>query len=74
VYKPMFYDMNISLSSTRLATALAAQSLVDTAQDVYRGHKTIADYQAALAGWRSSGGNDLRKFYDNVRSKYGTGQ
>jgi putative aldouronate transport system substrate-binding protein len=74
VYKPMFYDMNISLSSTRLATALAAQSLVDTAQDVYRGHKTIADYQAALTAWRSSGGNDLRKFYDNVRSKYGTGQ
>jgi putative aldouronate transport system substrate-binding protein len=74
VYKPMFYDMNISLSSTRLATALAAQSLVDTAQDVYRGRKTIADYRAALADWRSAGGNDLRKFYDNVRSKYGTGQ
>jgi putative aldouronate transport system substrate-binding protein len=62
------------VSSTRLSTALAAQSLQDTAQDVYRGRKTIADYKSAVNDWRGNGGNDLRKFYDNVRSKYGTGQ
>jgi len=28
----------------------------------------------AVANWRKQGGDDLRKFYDGIREKYGTGK
>jgi putative aldouronate transport system substrate-binding protein len=72
--KPVFWDMNISMPQWA-ATADAAQAVEDTIKDCYHGKKKVADVQAAIANWKSSGGDRLTKWMtDNVLSKYGSGQ
>jgi len=72
-YKPLFYDMNIAVPNN-LAAANAYTPFTETANIMYevvRGRSTIADYQSTVKEWQSNGGNDLRKFYESVRAKYG---
>jgi putative aldouronate transport system substrate-binding protein len=74
VYKPVFWNMNISMPQS-LATADAGQAVEDTIKDCYHGKKKVSDVQAAIASWKSSGGDRLTQWMtDNVLNKYGTGQ
>jgi putative aldouronate transport system substrate-binding protein len=73
-YKPLFYDMNIAPPSS-LNNAMAAPTFTASTgniiQEVVRGRNTIADFQSAVKEWQRNGGNDLRKYFDRIRAKYG---
>jgi len=73
--KPLFWNMNISVPAN-LAAAWNAATFTNASgniiQEVVRGKSTVADYQAAVKSWQNNGGNALRRFYDGIRSKYGT--
>jgi putative aldouronate transport system substrate-binding protein len=73
-YKPLFWNMNVSIPAN-LANAWNAATFTTISgniiQEVVRGKTTIADYQAAVKSWQKNGGNELRKFFDGVRAKYG---
>jgi putative aldouronate transport system substrate-binding protein len=73
--KPLFWNMNISVPAN-LASAWNAATFTNGTgniiQEVVRGKNTIADYQAAVRNWQKNGGNALRRFYDGIRSKYGS--
>ncbi|WP_211769555.1 ABC transporter substrate-binding protein [Kutzneria sp. CA-103260] len=72
--KPVFWSMNFSMPQS-LATADAAQAVEDTVKDCYHGKKKVSDVQAAIATWKSNGGDRLKQWMtDNVLNKYGTGQ
>lgn len=72
--KPLFWGMNYSMPQA-IATAEAAQAVNDTVRDCYHGKKKVSDVQAAIATWKSSGGDRLTQWMtDNVLAKYGTGQ
>ena len=74
LYKPVFWNMNISMPQA-ISTADAAQAVEDVIKDCYHGKKKVSDVQAAIATWKSSGGNRLAQWMtDNVLNKYGTGQ
>ncbi|MFC4505214.1 MULTISPECIES: ABC transporter substrate-binding protein [Streptomyces] len=73
LYKPVFWNMNISLPSS-LATADAAQSVEDTIKDCCHGKQKVSDVQAAISAWKSSGDRLKRWLTTNVLEKYGTGQ
>ncbi|MFC7265549.1 ABC transporter substrate-binding protein [Streptomyces lutosisoli] len=74
LYKPVFWNMNISMPQA-MATAQAAQTVEDTIGDCTRGKKKVSDVQAAIASWKSSSGERLKRWMtDNVLDKYGTGQ
>jgi putative aldouronate transport system substrate-binding protein len=72
-YKPLFYDLNVSvpnnLSSAAAYTPFSGTTPVQ--YEVVRGRSTVADYQSAVKQWLGSGGNQLKKFYESVRAKYG---
>jgi putative aldouronate transport system substrate-binding protein len=73
-YKPPFYDMNISvpasLSSANAFTPFSGTTPIQ--YEVVRGRGTVADYQSTVKTWLSSGGgNQLKKYYESVRAKYG---
>jgi putative aldouronate transport system substrate-binding protein len=74
-YAPLFWNMNISVPPS-LATALAAPNFTNATGniifDVVRGRKSISDYRSAVKEWQNSGGNALRKFFEGIRSKYGS--
>jgi len=38
-------------------------------KDISRGRKTLKDLDAAVATWRSSGGDELRTFYQDILDK-----
>lgn len=69
--KPVFFGMNIT-EPTQFASL--NQPMVDVSQDVRYGRKPISAFQDALKTWKSSGGDQLRAFYEDIRTKYGTGQ
>ncbi len=73
--KPLFWNMNISVPAN-LADAWNAATFTNGTgniiQEVVRGKNTIADYQAAVKNWQRNGGNALRRFYDGIRTKYGS--
>lgn len=69
--KPLFYGMNVTEPPQY---ASLTQPIEDAMKDVRSGRKSIDDYKSALATWRKQGGDQLRKFYDGIRDKYGTGQ
>ena len=72
--KPVFWNMNISMPQWA-ATADAGQAVEDTIKDCYHGKKKVSDVKAAIASWKSSGGDRLTQWMtDNVLNKYGTGQ
>ena len=68
--KPLFYAMNISEPAQ---TAKASTALEAVITDVRMGRKSVSDYQSALNTWRSSGGDQLRTFYEGIAKQYGTG-
>jgi putative aldouronate transport system substrate-binding protein len=74
-YKPLFYDMNVtvpaSLNKALYPTVFTAAT-GNMMQNVVRGRNSIADYRAAVKSWqRAGGGNDLRRFFEGIRAKYG---
>jgi putative aldouronate transport system substrate-binding protein len=71
VVKPLFYGMNVT--EPQQFSALG-QPMKDTITDVKLGRKPISAWTDAVANWRRQGGDDLRKFYDGIREKYGTGK
>lgn len=73
LYKPVFWNMNISLPAS-LATADAAQSVEDTIKDCCHGKQKVSDVQAAISAWKSSGERLKEWLTTHVLEKYGTGQ
>jgi ABC-type glycerol-3-phosphate transport system substrate-binding protein len=71
VVKPMFYGMNVSEPS-RFSSL--TKPMKDTITDVKLGRKPISAWTEAVDNWRRTGGDELRKFYEDIRSKYGTGK
>ncbi|WP_144124130.1 extracellular solute-binding protein [Catellatospora sichuanensis] len=69
--RPMFFAMNITEPPQYAAIG---QQVEDTIKDVRNGRKSIDDYRAAVDAWRKQGGDELRKFYEGIRDKHGTGQ
>lgn len=61
--EPLFYGMNIT-EPTNYASI--AQPFEDLEKDIARGRKSMADLDAAIATWKSSGGDELRKFYQEI--------
>ncbi|MFC1409577.1 Tat pathway signal sequence domain protein [Streptacidiphilus sp. N1-12] len=73
-YKPVFWNMNITVPG-RYATAVGAQTLLDTTKDVYHGIKPVSAYQDALTAWKRSGGDAMVQWHQaNVLDKFGAGQ
>jgi putative aldouronate transport system substrate-binding protein len=75
VYKPVFFNMNITVPK-RFATAEAAQAVEDTVKDVAHGLKPVSAFQDALSTWKGSGGGDrlVAWYQSEVLDKLGTGQ
>jgi putative aldouronate transport system substrate-binding protein len=69
--KPVFYGMNITEPAQ---FAKLNQPMVDVSKDVRYGRKPISAFQDALKTWKAQGGDQLRAFYEDIRSKYGTGR
>jgi putative aldouronate transport system substrate-binding protein len=69
--KPVFYGMNITEPAQY---AKLSQPMIDVEKDVRYGRKPISAFQDALKTWKAQGGDQLRAFYEDVRTKYGTGQ
>ncbi|MEV0272693.1 hypothetical protein AB0H43_28270 [Hamadaea sp. NPDC050747] len=69
--RPMFFAMNVTEPAQY---ASIGQQVEDTIKDVRSGRKSIDDYRAAVVAWRKQGGDELRKFYEVIREKHGTGQ
>ncbi|WP_020522192.1 extracellular solute-binding protein [Catelliglobosispora koreensis] len=69
--KPLFFAMNITEPSQYSSIG---QAVEDTITDVRFGRKPVSAFTDAVKTWRSQGGDALRTFYDDIRSKYGTGQ
>ena len=69
--KPMFFGMNVTEPAQ---FASIGQAVEDTLLDVRYGRKPVSAFTDAVAAWRKQGGDDLRKFYEDIRSKNGTGQ
>lgn len=69
--KPMFFAMNVSEPPQYSAIG---QQVEDTMKDVRFGRKGIDDFKSAVDAWRKQGGDELRKFYEGIRDKHGTGQ
>ncbi|MCY1143018.1 hypothetical protein OWR29_33915 [Actinoplanes sp. Pm04-4] len=69
--KPAFYGMNVTEPAQY---ASINQPMVDLVKDIRYGRKPISAYQEGLKTWKAQGGDQLRAFYEDIRSKYGTGQ
>jgi ABC-type glycerol-3-phosphate transport system substrate-binding protein len=69
--KPAFYGMNITEPAQY---ANIYQPVDDVLKDVRFGRKPISAFQDAVKTWKSQGGDQVRAFYEDIRSKYGTGQ
>jgi ABC-type glycerol-3-phosphate transport system substrate-binding protein len=69
--KPAFFAMNVTEPPQY---AKLTQPVEDTLIDVRFGRKPISAFQEAVKTWQSQGGNQLRSFYEDIRTKYGTGQ
>lgn len=69
--KPLFYGMNVSEPAQFSSLGLP---MIDTITDVKLGRKPISAWTDAVTSWRKQGGDDLRKFYDGIREKHGTGK
>jgi putative aldouronate transport system substrate-binding protein len=66
VTDPLFFGQQISEPSK---FGSLAQPFVDLEKDIPRGRKTLKDLDEAIATWKSSGGEDLRKFYQAILDK-----
>jgi putative aldouronate transport system substrate-binding protein len=72
-YKPLFYDMNISVPSNLSAAmaSFATGPLYDMTNNVVRGRNTVADFKSTVKEWQRNGGNALRTYFEGIRAKYG---
>lgn len=61
-----FYGMQISEPAQYAALKAPFE---DLEKDIARGRKTMADLDEAVATWRSSGGEELRAFYQDILDK-----
>jgi len=66
VTDPLFFGQQISEPSK---FGSLAEPFVDLEKDIARGRKTLKDLDEAIATWKSSGGDDLRKFYQDILDK-----
>ena len=72
-YKPTFWNMNIT-APAQYTTVSGMTEVVDIVNEVTYGTKTVADFQTALANWKSSGGQKMLDWYtSDVYDKYGDG-
>jgi putative aldouronate transport system substrate-binding protein len=69
--KPMFYGMNVSEPPQY---ASIGQQVEDTMKDVRFGRKPVDAFKESVQTWRKQGGDQLRAFYEDIRTRYGTGQ
>jgi len=60
---PLFYAQQIVEPSQY---ASIGQPFVDLEKDISRGRKSLDDLDAAVETWRSSGGEELRAFYQEI--------
>ena len=63
VVEPPFYGMNIT-EPNRFASL--SQPFDDLDKDIARGRKSMDDLDKAIETWRTSGGEDLREFYQAI--------
>ncbi|MFC8943182.1 extracellular solute-binding protein, partial [Streptomyces griseoincarnatus] len=63
---PPFYGMQISEPAQYAALKTPFE---DLEKDIARGRKTMKDLDAAVATWSSSGGEELRAFYQDILDK-----
>lgn len=63
VVEPLFYGMNIAEPNQY---ASIGQPFADLEKDIARGRATMDDLDAAVATWRTSGGDELRTFYTEI--------
>jgi putative aldouronate transport system substrate-binding protein len=61
--EPLFYGVQISEPDEY---ASIGQPFVDLEKDISRGRKSIADLDEAIETWKSSGGDQLRAFYQDI--------
>ncbi|AEG45013.1 extracellular solute-binding protein [Isoptericola variabilis] len=61
--EPVFYGMQITEPSQ---FASLATPFPDLEKDIARGRKSMADLDEAVETWRSSGGEELRAFYQDI--------
>lgn len=66
VTEPVFFGQQISEPQQY---ASIAQPFVDLEKDISRGRKSISDLDSAIATWKSSGGDELRTFYQDILDK-----
>jgi ABC-type glycerol-3-phosphate transport system substrate-binding protein len=69
--KPLFYGMNVAEPPQY---ASIGQPVEDMLKDVRFGRKPVDAFKSAVDTWRRQGGDKLRAFYEDIRTKYGTGQ
>ncbi|GEA83304.1 sugar ABC transporter substrate-binding protein [Cellulomonas sp. A375-1] len=63
VTEPLFFAMQI-VEPPQYASI--GQPFVDLEKDISRGRKTLDDLDAAIATWKSAGGEELRAFYQEI--------
>jgi len=61
--EPLFYGMNITEPAQ---FASISQPIEDLEKDIVRGRASMADLDAAIETWRTSGGEELRAFYTEI--------
>jgi putative aldouronate transport system substrate-binding protein len=64
--EPLFYGMQIN---EPVQYASLAQPFSDLEGEICRGRKSLKDLDAAVATWKSSGGEELRAFYQAILDK-----
>jgi putative aldouronate transport system substrate-binding protein len=68
--KPMFFGMQIQ-EPRRFASLYTPFD--DLRKDITRGRKPVSAVEEAVTTWRKSGGDDLRKWYEQLLEKNGSG-
>ncbi|WP_405723982.1 extracellular solute-binding protein [Streptomyces sp. NBC_01537] len=68
--KPMFFGMQVQ-EPKRYASLYTPFD--DLQKDIRRGRKSISAVDDAISTWRKSGGDDLRKWYEQLLEKNGSG-
>ena len=63
ITEPLFYAQQI-VEPAQFASI--GQPFVDLEKDISRGRKSLDDLDAAVETWRSSGGEELRAFYQEI--------
>jgi putative aldouronate transport system substrate-binding protein len=54
--------------------ASIGQPVEDAMKDVRAGRKPMSAFDDAVKSWKAQGGDALAAFYEDIRTKFGTGQ